>query len=45
MRSAQIGYSRLALFLVEHAIAMTGECLRMDAGQHLGENLIRDKTP
>jgi hypothetical protein len=24
---------------------MTGECLRMDAGQHLGENLIRDKTP
>jgi 3-oxoacyl-[acyl-carrier protein] reductase len=40
-----IDVARAALFLIEHATAMTGECLRMDAGQHLGENLIRDKTP
>jgi 3-oxoacyl-[acyl-carrier protein] reductase len=40
-----IDVARAALFLIEHAAVMTGECLRMDAGQHLGENLIRDKTP
>ena len=26
-----------ALFLVEGATTMTGECIRMDCGQHLGE--------
>jgi len=40
-----IDVARAALFLIEHATVMTGECLRMDAGQHLGENLIRDRTP
>jgi 3-oxoacyl-[acyl-carrier protein] reductase len=35
-----IDVARAALFLVEHAVAMTGECLRMDAGEHLGANLI-----
>ena len=35
-----IDVARTALFLVEHAVAMTGECLRMDAGEHLGANLI-----
>jgi hypothetical protein len=34
--------ARAALFLVEHAVAMTGECLRMDSGEHLGANLIRN---
>jgi len=24
-----------ALFLIEGAVAMTGECIRMDCGQHL----------
>jgi len=38
-----IDVARAALFLIEHATVMTGECLRMDAGQHLGENLIRDR--
>jgi 3-oxoacyl-[acyl-carrier protein] reductase len=33
--------ARAALFLVADAVAMTGECLRMDAGEHLGANLIR----
>jgi 3-oxoacyl-[acyl-carrier protein] reductase len=37
-----IDVARAALFLVEHAVAMTGECLRMDAGEHLGANLIRN---
>ena len=37
-----IDVARAALFLVEHADAMTGECLRMDAGEHLGANLIRN---
>jgi 3-oxoacyl-[acyl-carrier protein] reductase len=37
-----IDVARAALFLVEHAVAMTGECLRMDAGEHLGQNLIRE---
>jgi len=23
---------------------MTGECLRMDAGEHLGANLIKDEA-
>jgi 3-oxoacyl-[acyl-carrier protein] reductase len=39
-----IDVAQAALFLVEHAIAMTGECLRMDAGEHLGANLIRNET-
>jgi 3-oxoacyl-[acyl-carrier protein] reductase len=34
--------ARAALFLVADAIVMTGECLRMDAGEHLGPNLIRN---
>ena len=37
-----IDVARAALFLIEHAVAMTGECLRMDAGEHLGANLIRN---
>ena len=40
-----IDVARAALFLIEHATVMTGECLRMDAGKHLGEKLIRDRTP
>jgi 3-oxoacyl-[acyl-carrier protein] reductase len=30
-----------ALFLVEGATVMTGECIRMDCGQHLGETSTR----
>ena len=37
-----IDVARAALFLVTDAIVMTGECLRMDAGEHLGPNLIRN---
>jgi 3-oxoacyl-[acyl-carrier protein] reductase len=37
-----IDVARAALFLIEHAVAMTGECIRMDAGEHLGANLIRN---
>ena len=37
-----IDVARAALFLVAHAVVMTGECLRMDAGEHLGANLIRN---
>jgi 3-oxoacyl-[acyl-carrier protein] reductase len=33
--------AQAALFLIEHAVAMTGECIRMDAGEHLGANLIK----
>jgi 3-oxoacyl-[acyl-carrier protein] reductase len=36
-----INVARAALFLVADAVVMTGECLRMDAGEHLGANLIR----
>ncbi|MCC6775471.1 MAG: SDR family oxidoreductase [Hyphomicrobiales bacterium] len=36
-----IDVARAALFLIEHAVAMTGECIRMDAGEHLGGNLIK----
>jgi 3-oxoacyl-[acyl-carrier protein] reductase len=32
-----IDVARAALFLVEGATAMTGECLRIDCGHHLGE--------
>jgi 3-oxoacyl-[acyl-carrier protein] reductase len=32
-----IDVARAALFLIEGATAMTGECLRMDCGHHLGE--------
>ena len=31
-----IDVARAALFLIEHAVAMTGECIRMDSGEHLG---------
>jgi hypothetical protein len=31
-----------ALFLVEGATVMTGECIRMDCGQHLGETSARN---
>jgi 3-oxoacyl-[acyl-carrier protein] reductase len=34
--------ARAALFLVADAVVMTGECLRIDAGEHLGANLIRN---
>ena len=34
--------ARAALFLVAEAVVMTGDCLRMDAGEHLGANLIRN---
>jgi 3-oxoacyl-[acyl-carrier protein] reductase len=37
-----IDVARAALFLVTDAVVMTGECLRMDAGEHLGANLIRN---
>jgi 3-oxoacyl-[acyl-carrier protein] reductase len=37
-----IDVARAALFLVVDAVVMTGECLRMDAGEHLGANLIRN---
>jgi 3-oxoacyl-[acyl-carrier protein] reductase len=30
-----------AMFLVEGATTMTGECIRMDCGQHLGETSNR----
>jgi 3-oxoacyl-[acyl-carrier protein] reductase len=30
-----------ALFLIEDATTMTGECIRMDCGQHLGETSNR----
>ena len=30
-----------ALFLIEGATTMTGECIRMDCGQHLGETSNR----
>ena len=33
--------ARAALFLVEGATTMTGECLRMDSGQHLGDQGAR----
>jgi 3-oxoacyl-[acyl-carrier protein] reductase len=36
-----IDVARVALFLVADAVVMTGECLRMDAGEHLGPNPIR----
>jgi hypothetical protein len=31
-----------ALFLVEGATTMTGECIRMDCGQHLGDTSARN---
>ena len=37
-----IDVARAALFLIEHAVAMTGECIDMDSGEHLGANLIRN---
>jgi hypothetical protein len=30
------------MFLIADAVVMIGECLRMDAGEHLGQNLIRN---
>lgn len=34
--------ARAAMFLVQDAIVMTGEALRMDCGQHLGETSARN---
>ena len=34
-------FGQRALFLVEVATVMTGECIRMDCGQHLGETSAR----
>jgi 3-oxoacyl-[acyl-carrier protein] reductase len=34
--------ARAALFLVQDATVMTGECIRMDCGQHLGETSARN---
>jgi NAD(P)-dependent dehydrogenase (short-subunit alcohol dehydrogenase family) len=36
-----VDVARAALFLVEVATVMTGECIRMDCGQHLGETSAR----
>ncbi len=36
-----IDVARAALFMVEGATVMTGECLRMDCGHHLGESSAR----
>jgi 3-oxoacyl-[acyl-carrier protein] reductase len=36
-----VDVARAALFLVEVATVMTGECIRMDCGQHLGETSVR----
>jgi 3-oxoacyl-[acyl-carrier protein] reductase len=36
-----VDVARAALFLVEVATTMTGECLRMDCGQHLGDQGAR----
>jgi 3-oxoacyl-[acyl-carrier protein] reductase len=35
-----VDVARAALFLVEVATVMTGECIRMDCGQHLGETSV-----
>jgi NAD(P)-dependent dehydrogenase (short-subunit alcohol dehydrogenase family) len=37
-----VDVARAALFLVEAATVMTGECIRMDCGQHLGETSARN---
>ena len=37
-----VDVARAALFLVEVATVMTGECIRMDCGQHLGETSARN---
>jgi enoyl-[acyl-carrier-protein] reductase (NADH) len=37
-----VDVARAALFLVEVATVMTGECIRMDCGQHLGETSVRN---
>jgi 3-oxoacyl-[acyl-carrier protein] reductase len=36
-----VDVARMALFMVEGATVMTGECLRMDCGQHLGDQGAR----
>src|SRR5262245_51148008 len=36
-----VDVARAAMFLVQDAIVMTGECIRMDCGQHLGETSNR----
>src|SRR5712672_1460738 len=35
-----VDVARAALFLVEVATVMTGECIRMDCGQHLGDTCV-----
>jgi 3-oxoacyl-[acyl-carrier protein] reductase len=37
-----IDVARAALFLVEVATTMTGECIRMDCGQHLGDTSAKN---
>jgi 3-oxoacyl-[acyl-carrier protein] reductase len=37
-----IDVARAALFLVEVATTMTGECIRMDSGQHLGDTSAKN---
>lgn len=37
-----VDVARAALFLVEVATTMTGECIRMDCGQHLGETSAKN---
>jgi NAD(P)-dependent dehydrogenase (short-subunit alcohol dehydrogenase family) len=37
-----VDVARAALFLVEGATTMTGECIRMDCGQHLGETSAKN---
>ena len=37
-----VDVARAALFLVEVATVMTGECIRMDCGQHLGETSAKN---
>lgn len=37
-----VDVARAALFLVQDATVMTGECIRMDCGQHLGETSARN---
>ena len=37
-----IDVARAALFLVEGATTMTGECIRMDCGQHLGDTSAKN---
>jgi enoyl-[acyl-carrier-protein] reductase (NADH) len=37
-----IDVAHAAMFLVADATTMTGECIRMDCGQHLGETSAKN---